>query len=179
MRVATARTPSLLIVVLIVVQNACTWKGTRDAGQEADHPLVALWRSVPASLQIYPSTRFTDLDGQTVLEAHIEMLDEMGDSIKGTGRFRLELLAPGDGGSSGLRPPLYTWNVTLLTLDEQRCYYNTITRGYVLQLKMSQLPDDLSQVTLHVTFYAVDDGRLEAEAVVKAQTSVRKKPPID
>ena len=105
--------------------------------------------------------------GQAALEARIELFDQMGDSIKAAGRIRFELFAtaaPGPG-MRGLR--LYTWNVEMLTLEDQQQYFDPITRGYLFRLKLDNLSITRRATLLHITFTQVGGLRLETQALVK------------
>ncbi len=111
-------------------------------------------------MRIYPSTRFKS--GQRVMEAQVEFFDQMGDSIKAVGRFRLELFAAGPAGPRAPRRLLYTWDVAIITLADQKRYYNAITRAYLFQLKVDHLPKNLRRTILQAVFYGHDGTRLEA-----------------
>ena len=119
------------------------------------------WRIKPAQMRVYPSTRFVVNEGQVVLEARIELFDEMGDSVKGVGHFHLELHTAGEKKAS---KRLYTWDVSARTLAEQRRYYESITRAYLFPLKLhsDKAPD--REVSIEVIFTTPRGRRLVTQA---------------
>ncbi len=155
------------LLTLCVPWTGCAWKGGRE--RQAESPAgsngVSVWRLVPWSMRVYPSTRFTVQDtGWAILEARIELTDEMGDSVKGIGRFRLELFSRGPAGSADTGQRLYSWNVATTSLADQRRYYDPITRAYLFRLKLDETDTFKRDSLLKVLFTASDGSRLEAQA---------------
>ena len=151
-------------MVCLMLPAGCAFKGGCRGGGVQPGPA---WQPEPVALRIYPSTRFVQQSGQAALEARIELFDQMGDSIKAAGRIRFELFAtaaPGPG-MRGLR--LYTWNVEMLTLEDQQQYFDPITRGYLFRLKLDNLSITRRATLLHITFTQVGGLRLETQALVK------------
>ena len=130
------------------------------------------WLIEPVRMRIYPSTRFVDRDSETILEARVEMFDEMSDSVKGVGQFRFELLVAG---LMGQTERLYTWNVSALTLSDQRRYYDSITRAYLVPLKLTEAVSQ-DMATLRVTFVGPSGNRLETSALVGAESGELRSP---
>ncbi len=157
----------VMTLALLVPLTACAFKG---ANGEPGGTNGSVWRPHPAAARVYPSTRFARFAEGTMLEARIELLDEMGDSIKGAGEFRLELFAPavGRAAEEGRDPGrrLYTWETPLHTLAQQRQFYDPVTRTYQFRLRMDVPSHAGSEALLRVTFLAADGERLQAEAVV-------------
>ena len=124
-----------LFVALAVVAlfTGCEWKG--GGVEQASAPHGKPWRPEPVKMRVYPSSRIVKENGQTILEARLELLDEMGDSAKGAGNFHLELVANDKTGAS---PPqqVDTWDVTIAGLDHQKRYYDSVTRAYFFRLKL-------------------------------------------
>ena len=125
------------------------------------------WQLEPVRMRIYPSTRFVKRGNETILEARVEMFDEMTDSTKGVGQFHFELFVAS---SMGQSQRIHTWNVSALTLADQRRYYDSITRAYLFPLKLTDnMPQEM--VTLHVIFMGTAGHWLETNAVVGPQSS--------
>ena len=147
--------------------SGCVWKG----GHQSDHLdrrgfAQEVWHSRPQHMRVYPSTRFV-LDGsESVLEARIELTDEMGDPVKGTGRFRLELFTHSQAGHTGMGRRLYSWDVSVLTLADQRLHYDAITRAYLFRLRLDETQTAASHTVLQVTLMASEGWRLESQATL-------------
>lgn len=121
------------------------------------------WDPKPVGMRVYPSTRYVLEDNVPLLEACIELLDAMRDPIKSSGTVRCELFASsGTGRALGER--LYSWDVKLQTLADQRAYYDPITRGYLFRLKLDNFDIASQDTALRVTFTPTDGPRLQAEA---------------
>lgn len=151
--------PMFLVGALVVV--GCKSKGEPPPGEHMNPTAGDYWRVKPVRMRVYPSTRFMVNDGQVVLEARIELFDEMGDSVKGVGNFHLELHTVDDKKAS---KRLYAWDVTTRTLAEQRRYYESITRAYLFPVK---LPSDKAldrEVSLEVVFTPPRGRRLVTQA---------------
>lgn len=145
----------------------CVWKGERVVGEGGaqPHPKGA-WLLQPVHMRVYPSTKFIKDGDGSVLEARIELVDVMGDSVKGVGRFRLELLSRGQSGEIGIGKRLYSWDVSLTTLDDQIQYYDPITRAYYFRLVLNEDRSANRETSLHVMFVTADGKRLTTEAVL-------------
>lgn len=142
----------------------CTWKGGR---QPRDlNPRIAghVWTVKPVRMRIYPSTRFVQSGDDSILEARVELFDEMDDSVKGVGRFRIELFDRPRGGNPGVGQRRYSWDISVLTLDDQRRYYDTITRSYLFRLKLEDQTTARQETVLQATFISPDGQRLEARS---------------
>ncbi len=129
--------------------------------------LGSAWEPGVAGLRIYPSTRFIKEKDTSLLEARIELLDEMGDSIKASGQLRFELRGAGQRPGVEEGRLLYSWDITIATLDDQRRYYDPITRSYLLRLRLSNAAITQRQVVLRVTFQPVDGVRMTDEQPVR------------
>ena len=128
-----------LLVFFLVSASGCSLKGF-DFGDLPESPTAKqdVWQPIPVAIRIYPSTRFIRRDKTQILEARVELFDEMGDSIKGAGIYAFELLEAIGPTGGGAGAQLYTWNADLMNLDAQRQHYDPISRGYVFQLKMHE-----------------------------------------
>lgn len=145
--------------------SGCAFKG-----QSADVPPmldVAVWQPGPVALRIFPSTRYVQEQGQPLLEARIELLDAMGDSIKAAGQMQLELFASDPAGLT-LGRRLYLWNAAVLTLEDQREHYDPITRTYLFRLELDDLAVTQRPTVLRATFVPAAGGkRLQTQAAMR------------
>ena len=151
-------------VVLAGFSIGCEWKGGGGVDQAAAQR-GKTWRPEPVKMRVYPSSRIVKENGQTILEARLELLDEMGDSAKGAGNFHLELQATDKSGSS---PPqqVDTWDVTVAGLDHQKRYYDSVTRAYFFRLKLDvPLPANRKPV-VKASLSTPEGKRVSAEASI-------------
>ncbi|MCC5828932.1 MAG: hypothetical protein JJU36_05735 [Phycisphaeraceae bacterium] len=95
----------------------------------------------PRSMRVYPSTRIVGEPGSQLIEARLEFLDAAGDSTKAVGRARLDLFPVTRQGEIDRARRVHRWEIDVLTLTDQRRFYDPITRAYLFRL---QLPDTLS-----------------------------------
>lgn len=125
------------------------------------------WQPEPVALRIYPSTRFVREGGTTLLEARIELFDAMGDSIKSSGAVRFELFAAGFAPGIDVGRLLYSWDIGLASLEDHQRYYDPITRGYLLRLRLDSAQITRREVLLRVTFQPAEGMRLIDEKPVR------------
>lgn len=155
------------LCVAIGSMGGCQFKGAPPASGLAQAPTnhaghaEAGWQPRPVRVRIYPSTRFAAENGKSLLLADVQLLDAMGDTTKAAGRLRCELFSQ-ISGSSGQSPgrKLYRWDVNLLTLADQEKYYDPITRGYLLRLKLDNLAVAKESTVLRVMFIPASGARL-------------------
>ena len=145
---------------LLTAAGCVQAKGGDAARGGADVLLVEAWQPRAESLRIYPSTRFVQERDTPLLEARVELLDAMGDSIKGSGRARFELRAAGENPGLEEGRLLYSWDVAITTLEDQRDYYDPVTRAYLLRLRLTDAAITQRQVLLRVSLETVDGRRL-------------------
>ncbi len=170
--------PILVTLTFIITASACTPKGqttipadridpTRP--QLSDAPPLAVpddaWQPAPAAISIFPSTRFVIENHQPLLEARLELRDQMGDPIKASGALRFELLAAPDNPASARR--VYTWRVGLFTADQHREHYDPIIAGYRFQLRLDDKRLLDRRTLLRVTFDPLDADRLTTQSIIK------------
>lgn len=155
---------AIVLATGLVLVGCVQFKGNRDvrdAGPDSS------WRPIPIEMRIYPSTRFVRRGDQITLESRIELIDQMGDPTKGAGRVRFELYANRHSKASGRGERLYVWEVALLTLAQQRKFFDPITRGYLFPLKLDD-PGIADRATLlRVVFTPSGGHRLETEGMLK------------
>jgi hypothetical protein len=167
----TLRPGRFAAATLVLCLCGCDWKGggridgpTTEPPQPTDH-----WVIRPAHMRVYPTTRFVHEGGDTILNAWIELSDETDDPTKGVGRFRFELLGPSRAGGPSPAARLYTWNVDMLTLEQNRQFYDPVTRTYLFRLKVDRPAVTERRLTLHVTFTPVDGSRLDTQTQIEPQ----------
>lgn len=154
----------LAAVCIGAALSGCSWKGGDEGSGFAPLKSLMVWKIEPVRIRIYPSTRFVQDGHQHVLEARVELIDEMGDPLKSVGQFRLELFARGKANSPGLGQRLYVWDVSALTLAEQRLYYDSITRAYLFRLKIDDENTAKRDTLLHISYQSLDGKRLETQS---------------
>lgn len=128
----------LMLTLAAALLGGCIFKGGPAApGAGAAEP----WPFVPVAMRVHPFTTLVN-DPQReapVLEAHIEMLDQLGDVTKGVGHFRFELYQEQEKNirtDETLR--LYMWDAPLLTIEQNQNHFDSSTRTYVFKLKLEK-----------------------------------------
>jgi hypothetical protein len=193
---------SIVVVALAVLLSAgCAFKGDKPASSGGDggptggvdgNPTTApsggagadksgggpVWRIKPVRLRIYPSTRFVREKGTAVLEARIELLDDAGDPIKGVGDFRFDLFGLSRAGQAPMGQRLYSWDVSMLTLEANRQHYE-ITRTYLFRLKLDDLSLAQAPVQLQVAFMPPGGERLVGNATIGPEGVINPEPVPD
>ena len=92
----------------------------------------------------------------------------MGDSLKSSGDYLIELYSVDETQGNVPRRLLYKWNTQVLTLSEQREHYDPITRGYLFRLGIDDLKIAKQATLLRVSFKPQDQPRLSAESVIRS-----------
>jgi len=157
--------PAGVLCVWLCLGGCVAPKGPSPRGESSGDD--GIWHPETVALRIYPSTRFVREDGVAMLEARVELFDQMGDSIKASGDVRFELFAAGYAPGIDVGRLLYSWDVSLQTLGDQKRYYDPITRGYLLRLRLDSLEITRREVLLRVTFQPPGGGRLIDEQTVR------------
>ncbi|MEX0654513.1 MAG: hypothetical protein WD534_04885 [Phycisphaeraceae bacterium] len=154
------------LLLVTALWTGCAFKGG-DGGLLGNGNDVGIWQPRAELLRVHPSTRFVaDADQRATLQARVELLDAMNDSIKATGEYRLELLASDEMGRNVGRR-LYQWQVDARTLEQQRSYYDSVTRAYLFRLRLDQPSPPDQPMLLRVTFVPAERGaRLEGSTVI-------------
>lgn len=135
------------------------------------------WRAAPVAMRLYPSTRYIREEDNPILEARIELFDSMGDSVKGAGELHLELYTGDRDRQRDIGQRLYAWRVALKTIEDQRTYYDPVTRAYLFRLKVDNLQIATRMTTVQATLIQPDGSRLEASMAMTPQRPVRITPP--
>ena len=153
-----------IIGLMLWMMCGCVWKGGQDHIRPSRLDDAQEWRSTPSRIRVYPSTRFTQDSDQPILDARIELVDDMGDPVKAAGRLRLELFARSATGKPDIGQRLYSWDVSTWTLADQKRHYDPITRAYLFRLKLDEPQTSKIQTVLKVMFTSGEAPRLEAQA---------------
>lgn len=161
------RTALLLALPLALLLSAvgCASKGA-GVGAPRDAAWGWAWRPAPVAMRVYPATRFATEAGQPILELRIELFDAMSDSIKGVGRMRFELFAGSIRDQPQLARRLYRWDVDLLSLADQKRYWDPVTRAYLFRLKIDDLAIARRATVLEATFMPIEGRRIETRASI-------------
>ncbi len=146
--------------------TGCESKGY-DGGGANSAAMDGAWLPRPVAIRIYPSTRFVRDQGVPLLEARFELFDAMGDSLKSSGQVRFELFASAAAPGVEVGRLLYSWDLTLTDLEDQRRYYDPITRGYLMRLRMESPRVQRGGVMLRTTFQPPTGQRLVDEKAVR------------
>jgi len=154
--------PLLLICLSVGLSAGCVSKG-RLGGDTATQPVAAdAWWPKPVAVEVFPSTRFVRENGDIILEARVQLTDELGDSIKAPSAFYIDLFAGPVGEAAPRR--LYSWQVNVWTLEDQIEFFDPVTRAYLFRLRVA----DISQVrdTAQLSIVVLPEGgeRLNATA---------------
>ncbi len=157
-----------MTVAAAALLAACQPKGATTLSADPASSQAGVWQPVATTMRVYPASRFAAAGGKVVLEARIELLDEMGDSIKGAGRFHVSLMDKQREGLSQVDRQLYTWDVSLLSLTDQQRYYDTVTRTYLFRLKMDEQVQPSHDTRLKVTFTSAHGRTFQAHSVMKS-----------
>ena len=169
----------MILTCCLLVLTGCQAKTDKTSNQQpaphpqqttdqpTSHPTPKDWQPKPVSIRIYPSTRFVEQDGKPILEARIELFDEMGDSVKSSGSIRLELFAIGEDERRTVGARLYRWDINQTTIDDQRRYYDPIIRGYVYRLELDDVELTRRPTLLRVVFQPTQGPRLVTEDRVR------------
>lgn len=171
------------VLVALVVAIGCKTpenSGSGGSGQPADGGQInaavdavpAHWKPTPLTMRVYPSTRFIREKGRPILEARVELLDEMGDPVKAAGTLVFELVSGDSTRRRDVGQRLYKWDeespgqpLSLMTLADQEKFYDPITRAYLFRLTLQDLKPSRQTVTLEITLTQPDGTRLTARKV--------------
>lgn len=159
----------LIAILATGMLAGCTLKGDRAGILNPSPPENAAWQIKATKVRVYPSTRFVRIDDDLLLEARVEFLDEVGDSIKASGTFVFEVFDAERVIDAVDAKRLYSWKVPMLTKKENADFYDPVTRAYMLRLSTEQLPTKQKQVVFKVSFDRPNERALTAASVVKLQ----------
>jgi hypothetical protein len=162
-----------VLPILILGMAACL-NGCGGVDLKGGHPIeevyrgASAWPFVPVAMRVHPFTsiEYDQQDKAVVLEARVELLDRLGDTTKGVGDFRFELYdaARTAGASAVDQNLLYSWEAPMTSLEDNRRYYDPITRTYYFKLRLDSPPPGGSPLRLVIQFTTPGGKRLSAEA---------------
>jgi len=160
--------PGVALLPLLILLPACeAFKGGPDIRINPLKPLTdEYWQIEPVQVRVYPSTRFVFEEGLPILDARIEFQDAAGDTMKAVGDLRFELAALTPSGEPRVNDPLYEWFVPMRTLEENKRFYDGITRSYAYRLKLETPAIGNEAVMLIVTYTPPEGKRLSARTVL-------------
>jgi hypothetical protein len=127
------------------------------------------WPFRPAAMRIHPFTAIErDEEAEAlVLEARVELRDQLGDTTKGVGDFRFELYArEPEASQQGERRRLAVWDAPLQTLEQNRRHYDPVTHSYLFRLRLPQRPPEDRRLELLAQFSPRRGQRLMAGETV-------------
>jgi hypothetical protein len=130
-------------------------------------------------MRIYPSSRFIREDGKPLLEARVEFFDAAGDSTKAVGAMRFELFTAGAAAQTTTGQRLYAWAVPMLTAEQNRLFYDSVTRTYLFRLSLDTLTIIREQTRLRVTLTPPRGPRISTEALLTIDKGVISLTPRD
>ncbi len=160
---------TVLVLGAVAFLAGCEMKGDWVRARSSEPAAEGQWQIKPVRIRVYPSTRFVQYDDQLALEARVEFLDEMRDPMKAVGRLRFEVYAANRDGEIVDQKRMFSWDVDMLTLEDNQEFYDAVTRAYLFRLGVDQLPRELERTVVRVTFMPPAGERLEAMAVVMVQ----------
>lgn len=127
----------------------------------------------PTAIRIHPLTRLVveKTEGAAV-QAHIELTDRWGDSVKWLGTMVFELYrdAPAGGGVAGGQEQINVWSLDLSDPDANAKAYDRVTRTYRATLtEVGVQPRSRLNLSLRVGFNSPEGRQLTATHRLEAQ----------
>ena len=157
----------LLVMTAALLLAGCAFKGDL-ANEAASRNEGSSWRASPVTIRVYPSSKFARVEEQLIIEARVELIDEMGDPTKSSGIVLFQLKTAGKASGRSEPKQLYKWDIRLMTLEDHQAAYDPITQAYLFRLKCDQKNAPTVPTTLHVTFIRPQGQRLDAQAILPA-----------
>ena len=163
----------LTMPVIGFSMTGCAFKGdnTNSSGNNTSpqdgNERNGHWNIKPDSVRVYPSTRFATINKQSVLEARVEFLDEVGDPIKAAGTLRFKLYNANNTAVVSDAQLLFQWDRELITKKHNVKFYDRVTQAYLFHLGVHKLPAEISKVVLRVEFAPAYGDTLNGGAVIQ------------
>ena len=137
------------------------------------------WPFVPVAMRVHPFTALAyepnaeaDADDadearMLVLEARLELMDQLGHATKGVGEWRFELYVEPRAASRQARQRLEVWQAEMMTVEANSRHYDPITRTYAFKLRVIDPPPTNASLTLVAQLADPRGERLLAEGPVE------------
>ncbi len=157
-------------LVVCLTLTGCRFKGERavvTSGRSDAAGVAGAWVAEPVGVRVYPSTRFISVEGEPTLEAWIELYDEMGDPVKASGTFRLDLYRSDHPDRPDPEERLAGWVVEVFSLEDQQRYYDPITQAYLFRLKLDSEDAARIPTVLRVTLTTLKDTRMQTQELLR------------
>ncbi len=160
------RTPRMVMLGVMAVavwSTACQSKSSTvsDTGPSAEE-LIAFYS--PKSIKILPFTKAKSFDDDAIpdgIEVSMRALDGAGDPVKSYGTFLFELYSYKPGSSDHKGDLIQSWRQPILSLDEQKKYWERVTTSYQFQLSWEGNPlSPQKKYVLAASFQASGGPRL-------------------
>lgn len=163
--------PILLAVaaVLAGVSGAACEAFDLKGGKEVQSPAGGYdWPFAPVSMRISPFTAIRPAEeaAGAELDLKVELLDQVGDTTKGVGALRFELYRARAAEQIQQRTPIYAWEASLRTIEQNEAHYNSTLRTYDFRLEMEGMPAAGTPLRVYVQFTPPGGRRLTADAAV-------------
>ncbi|TVQ34453.1 MAG: hypothetical protein EA376_00150 [Phycisphaeraceae bacterium] len=153
----------------------------RDGVEPVDQPVaagegvIAVSPFTPVRIRVHPLTHWSrDERGRPTIEAHLELFDRWGHTVKGAGLVRFELASPGAAGigatpppGAGERPDL-RWEVDMRDpAVASQGHYDHVTRTFLVTLLVADESDWGRRKRLRVSFTTLDQRTLSDELTLE------------
>ena len=172
------------VSLLLLTASGCGGGSTRTGEPVAMPADRAQWFAAgPVEARVHPATRFVLEGERAFLQLGVELLDALGDPVKGVGILRCQLLDdPEEAAYSGLRGGqasgtapaprgvrLYGWEARLATREEQEASWSPVLRCYTLELALRDfgVASRPSRVRVEFEPASPQDPPLTAEAAMQ------------
>lgn len=117
-------------------------------------------------MRVFPGGGLREREGQPRLEMRIELQDAMGDAVKTSGEYQIQLFSHFRLGETVGGLSLGQWNIPVLSLADHRERYDPITRTYQFLLNLDSRLTLSEPLLATVTFNSVFGGRLSSRATL-------------
>lgn len=160
------RTPRKVMLVFVAVatwSTACQSRSTTvsETGPSAEE-LIAFYS--PQTIKILPFTKAKSFDDDAFpdgIEVSMRALDGAGDPVKSYGTFLFELYAYKPASSDHKGELIQSWRQPILSLEEQKQYWERVTTSYQFQLSWEGQPlSPQKKYVLAASFQASGGPRL-------------------
>ena len=174
----TKRISTLLVVsvaCMLGVLAGCDWarwsgRGTSDTIERVNIP-APINALLPQKIEVHPFTRIgllSEKDNIRGIDLCIRAVDSYGDATKAFGKFRFELYQFKPSSPDPKGALLAVWNENIETLNENRRYWDNISRTYRFKLAWDKQTLPGEKFVIVVIFQSKYSDRLFAQRVISA-----------